>query len=55
MTSITEPAEWLPNPERFHGEWEGGTYGANICVITNDIHEPGRGPRLHRHPIPRLS
>lgn len=52
MTSITEPAEWLPDAKRFHGEWEGATRGANISVITNDVHEPGRGPRLHRHPYP---
>jgi mannose-6-phosphate isomerase-like protein (cupin superfamily) len=52
MTSLTDPAEWLTDPERFHGEWEGGAHGANICVIANHIDGPGGGPRLHRHPYP---
>jgi mannose-6-phosphate isomerase-like protein (cupin superfamily) len=50
MTAITEPAEWLADLERFHGEWEGKTRGANICVIANHIDGPGGGPKLHRHP-----
>jgi mannose-6-phosphate isomerase-like protein (cupin superfamily) len=52
MTSITEPAEWLTDLERFHGEWEGGMRGANICVIANHIEGTGGGPKLHRHPYP---
>lgn len=52
MTSITEPSEWLVDVERFHGEWEGGERGADICVIANRIDGPGGGPRLHTHPYP---
>ena len=54
MTSITEPAEWLVDLERFHGEWEGGARGADICVIANHIDGPGGGPRLHKHPYPEI-
>jgi mannose-6-phosphate isomerase-like protein (cupin superfamily) len=50
MTSIIEPTQWLTDIDRFHGEWQGGQHGANICVIANHIAEPGGGPRLHRHP-----
>jgi mannose-6-phosphate isomerase-like protein (cupin superfamily) len=50
MISVTQPAEWLADIERFHGEWEGGDYGADICVIANHIDGPGRGPKLHKHP-----
>lgn len=32
-------------------EFEGGTYGAGISFFVGDL-EPGRGPRLHRHPYP---
>jgi mannose-6-phosphate isomerase-like protein (cupin superfamily) len=52
MTSVTEPAEWLTDIERFHGEWEGGDYGTDICVIANHIDGPGRRPKLHKHPYP---
>ena len=50
MTSITEPDDWLADPQRFHGEWQGGAHGAGICVIANRIDGPGGGPRLHTHP-----
>jgi mannose-6-phosphate isomerase-like protein (cupin superfamily) len=52
MISVTEPTEWLTDLDSFHGEWQGGERGANICVIANHIAEPGGGPRLHRHPYP---
>jgi mannose-6-phosphate isomerase-like protein (cupin superfamily) len=50
MISITEPGDWLANPKRFHGEWQGETRGAGICVIANRIEGPGGGPKLHTHP-----
>jgi mannose-6-phosphate isomerase-like protein (cupin superfamily) len=50
MNSITKSDAWLSDRERFHGEWQGGARGANICVIANHIEGPGGGPRLHRHP-----
>ena len=50
MISITEPGDWLADPRRFHGEWQGGAHGAGICVIANRIDGPGGGPKLHTHP-----
>jgi mannose-6-phosphate isomerase-like protein (cupin superfamily) len=50
MISITEPGDWLADPKRFHGEWQGETRGAGICVIANRIDGPGGGPKLHTHP-----
>jgi mannose-6-phosphate isomerase-like protein (cupin superfamily) len=47
---VTRPADWLSNPEVFHGEWQGGAQGAGICVIVNHIERIGAGPRLHSHP-----
>ena len=44
------PQDWLLDPVRFHGEWEGGALGTGICVIANRIDGAGGGPRLHRHP-----
>lgn len=50
MGHITERTEWLDDPDRFHGEWQGGARGADICVIVNRLEEAGGGPRLHTHP-----
>jgi mannose-6-phosphate isomerase-like protein (cupin superfamily) len=47
---IAPPQDWLSDPARFHGEWQGGTLGAGICIIANRIDGAGGGPRLHRHP-----
>lgn len=48
------PEGWLDDPSRFHGEWQGGAFGSNICVIANRIEGPGGGPRLHTHPYPEV-
>lgn len=50
MSAIIQPADWLENPARFHGEWQGGAFGSNMCVIANRIEDRGGGPRLHKHP-----
>lgn len=50
--SVTLPNDWLDDPPRFNGEWQGAARGSTICVIANRIEEPGGGPRLHRHPYP---
>jgi mannose-6-phosphate isomerase-like protein (cupin superfamily) len=50
MSAIMQPEDWLENPPRFHGEWQGGAFGSNICVIANRIESKGGGPRLHKHP-----
>jgi mannose-6-phosphate isomerase-like protein (cupin superfamily) len=54
MTSITQPSEWLSDPVRLRGEWQGGAHGANICVIANRIEAPGGGPTLHSHPYTEI-
>ena len=54
MKTLFQPAEWLADPSRFHGEWQGGAHGSNSCVIANRIDGPGGGPRLHRHPYPEI-
>lgn len=50
MKRIIDREEWLDNPDRFHGEWQGGAHGAGICVIANRLEQTGGGPRLHSHP-----
>ena len=50
MSAIIQPEDWLEAPPRFHGEWQGGAFGASICVIANRIEGKGGGPRLHKHP-----
>lgn len=50
MTKLVEPADWLTDIAGFHGEWQGGAHGADICFIANRIDGPGGGPKLHRHP-----
>lgn len=52
MKPVTQAGDWLADPGRFHGEWQGGAHGANVCVIVNEIETIGAGPRLHRHPYP---
>jgi mannose-6-phosphate isomerase-like protein (cupin superfamily) len=54
MSAITQAVEWLSDLDHFHGEWQGGVHGANICVIANRIDGPGGGPRLHRHPYAEI-
>lgn len=51
MTTIIERSQWADEPDKWRGEIELGASGANLCLIFN-IMEPGRGPRLHRHPYP---
>jgi mannose-6-phosphate isomerase-like protein (cupin superfamily) len=48
--AVTQPEAWQTQPGRFAGEWQGGTYGAQICVIVNLIEEVGAGIRRHKHP-----
>lgn len=50
MSAIIQAEDWLDNPPLFHGEWQGGAFGSNICVIANRIEGMGGGPRLHKHP-----
>lgn len=35
---------------RWHGELQGGAYGADLSLIFFQSHEVGAGPRLHQHP-----
>ena len=53
--AVTQPQDWLPELDRFHGEWQGAASGANICVIVNRIEAIGGGPRLHNIPMPKPS
>lgn len=50
MSTIIPPEDWLTDVTRFHGEWQGGAHGVEMCVIANRIDGPGGGPRLHKHP-----
>lgn len=49
---ITRAEDWLKDPVKFRGSWQGGSRGAGISVIASRIDGPGGGPRLHRHPYP---
>jgi mannose-6-phosphate isomerase-like protein (cupin superfamily) len=52
---VVNKAEWADAAEakdHWRGEFEGGAYGANICVIFVRTEKIGDGPRLHRHPYP---
>ena len=50
MTSVTLAQDWLKDPNRFNGDWQGGAHGAGLCLIANHQDRVGAGPRLHRHP-----
>jgi mannose-6-phosphate isomerase-like protein (cupin superfamily) len=52
MAMITKTEDWLTDPVGFHGEWQGDSHGAGICIIANRIEGPGGGPKLHMHPYP---
>jgi mannose-6-phosphate isomerase-like protein (cupin superfamily) len=52
--AVTQPSEWLDKVGHFHGEWQGGSRGASICVIANRLDTDGGGPRLHRHPYAEI-
>jgi len=54
MMTVIQPTDWLDNPPRFHGEWQGGAFGSNVCVIANRIEAKGGGPRLHKHPYAEI-
>jgi len=45
---IVSTGQWLPH-DRGVVEVEGKPHGANVTVLLEHM-EPGRGPRLHRHP-----
>lgn len=47
---VSAADEWLSDPERFSGEWQGASRGSNISVIANRIERPGEGAKLHKHP-----
>ena len=50
---IIERAQWA-DPTAQAGEWRGefvgGPFGANLCVIFNHTNSIGAGPSLHSHP-----
>ena len=50
MISVTQASDWLSDLVGFHGEWQGGAHGSQLCVIANRIEGLGGGPKLHRHP-----
>ena len=52
MRGVINPEEWAKVPGRWHGEFEGGGFGAGISVIFFSKPQIGAGPRLHQHPYP---
>lgn len=52
MAHVIEMASWATDPGRWHGEIEGGPYGAGLSLIFFSSDKPGGGPRLHTHPYP---
>ena len=46
---VIEQSEWAEQPGKWRGDLQLGPFGGNLCLLFN-LMEPGRGPRLHRHP-----
>lgn len=52
---VIDKASWADataGSGNWRGEFEGGAYGAGICVIFVRTETIGDGPRLHKHPYP---
>lgn len=47
---VSAADEWLGDPVRFAGEWQGASRGSAISVIANQIERPGAGAKAHKHP-----
>ena len=55
LGKVIDKASWaeaMAGVDNWRGEFEGGAYGAGICVIFVHTDKIGDGPRLHRHPYP---
>lgn len=55
LGKVIDKASWADataGVDNWRGEFEGGAYGAGICVIFVHTENIGDGPRLHRHPYP---
>jgi hypothetical protein len=48
--SVTKAQDWLTDVAGFHGEWQGGAHGSQICIIAYRIEGVGGGPKLDTHP-----
>ena len=48
-TDNSKPASWRGRPGATSGTFLGEGHGSDVSVFVVDM-EPGRGPRLHRHP-----
>ena len=47
---VSAAEEWLSDPARFSGEWQGASRGSAVCIIANRIEAPGGGAKAHSHP-----
>jgi mannose-6-phosphate isomerase-like protein (cupin superfamily) len=50
---LVQRAQWADataDAGEWRGEFVGGPFGANLCVIFHHSDRVGTGPRLHRHP-----
>ncbi|CAN7377627.1 MULTISPECIES: cupin domain-containing protein [Ensifer] len=54
MTGIhlIEREQWAEKPDVWQGEFQGGSYGADVSVMFYTTDKVGGGPKLHRHPYP---
>lgn len=46
---VIDQSDWAPEPGKWRGDVQLGRHGGKLSLIFN-LTEPGRGPRLHRHP-----
>lgn len=54
MAHVIEREQWAEKPDAWHGEFEGGAFGAEVSVIFYSSDQVGGGPKLHRHPYPEV-
>jgi len=53
VVRVVNLSERTAKPGRWHGELQGKEIGgAGICLIFNNTHKVGFGPRLYKHPYP---
>ncbi|MDP9632372.1 UNVERIFIED_ORG: hypothetical protein J2W85_004455 [Ensifer adhaerens] len=57
MTGIhlIEREQWAEKPDVWQGEFQGGSYGADVSVMFYTTDKVGGGPKLPVIPIPRPS
>jgi len=50
MAHLINREQWAEKPDAWHGEFQGGAFGADVSVVFFSSDKVGGGPKLHTHP-----